>query len=279
MLLAHPRLATSGPNAPASSLDARGHTMHAVRSVALALSRQAMTEPPIALDAYQQLADGFAARVDTKPHNAYYERPATLALLPEVAGQRVLDVGCGPGAYAEWLLDHGARVVALDVSPAMVTHAKQRTKGRADVRVADLGRPLEFLADASFDLVLAPLVLEYVRDWRAALRELHRVLVPGGVLVASVTHPFADFQYFKSNDYFATELVSGDWCGFGGRVRVPSYRRSLQETLAPFGEVGLLIERVVEPLPTQEFAAADPRHYRELMQQPAFLHLRAVRWR
>lgn len=236
-----------------------------------------MTDRPIALDAYQQLADGFAARVDTKPHNAYYERPATLALLPDVAGKRVLDVGCGPGAYAEWLLDHGAQVVAMDVSPAMVAHAKQRTRGRAEVHVADLGQPLTFLTDASFELVLAPLVLHYVRDWRMALRELHRVLVTGGQLIASVAHPFADFRDYKSNDYFATELVGCDWRGFGSRVYVPSYRRSLEETLAPFGDVGLLIERVVEPRPTEEFEKVDPRHYHELMELPGLMHVRAVK--
>lgn len=71
-----------------------------------------MPDPPIALEAYETLADAYAEAIDTKPHNAYYERPATLSLLPEVAGKRVLDAGCGPGAYAEWLLDRGERTRA-----------------------------------------------------------------------------------------------------------------------------------------------------------------------
>jgi len=82
-------------------------------------------EKPIAFDAYESLADAYAARIDTKPHNAYLERPATLSLLPEVKGKRVLDAGCGPGVYSEWLLKHGANVVAVDVSPRMVEHAKK----------------------------------------------------------------------------------------------------------------------------------------------------------
>jgi SAM-dependent methyltransferase len=57
---------------------------------------------PIAFEAYETLAEPFVARVDTKPQNAYYEGPATLALLPDVRGKRVLDAGCGPGAYAEY---------------------------------------------------------------------------------------------------------------------------------------------------------------------------------
>src|SRR5262245_24979906 len=93
---------------------------------------------------YEQFADRYAARVETKAHNAYYERPATLSLLPDVKGLRVLDAGCGPGIYAEWLVDHGASVVAIDVTPRMVELTRERVSSRADVRQADLTRPLDF---------------------------------------------------------------------------------------------------------------------------------------
>ena len=230
---------------------------------------------PIAYDAYEALADGFAAKVDTKPHNAYYERPATLSLLPDVAGKRVLDAGCGPGAYAEWLLDRGATVSGFDASPSMIAHARKRTGGRAELRVHDISAPLDFVADASIDLVLCPLVLEYVKDWRPVLREFHRVLMPGGTLVVSLQHPFTDYTYFKSQAYFETELVFSEWTGFGGRVRVPCFRRSLAETLQPFLDAKFALSRVLEPKPTEEFRAADPRHYAELMAFPAFLCIRA----
>jgi len=55
-----------------------------------------MRDKPIALDAYESLAEAYAAVVKTKAHNAYYERPATLSLLPDVKNKRVLDAGCGP---------------------------------------------------------------------------------------------------------------------------------------------------------------------------------------
>lgn len=236
-----------------------------------------MTDPPIALDAYETLADAYAAAIDTKPHNAYYERPATLSLLPEVAGKRVLDAGCGPGAYAEWLLDRGAHVQAIDASPRMVEHTRRRTRGRAEVRVADLAEPLDFLADGSIDVVLSPLVLEYVRDWRATLAEFHRVLVPGGHLVVSVTHPFFDYTYFESDRYFEIEKVSAEWKGFGEPIRMPTYRRSLEETLNPFAEAGFAITRILEPKPTDAFRAADPEHYEELSREPVFLCIQAVR--
>ncbi|KVP25386.1 hypothetical protein WJ86_13600 [Burkholderia multivorans] len=53
--------------------------------------------------AYAEFAQRYADIAPTKPHNALYERPATLALLGDVAGQTVLDAGCGPGICSELL--------------------------------------------------------------------------------------------------------------------------------------------------------------------------------
>ena len=186
-------------------------------------------DKPIALDAYNLLAESYAALVDTKPHNAYYERPATLSLLPNVRNKKVLDAGCGPGVYSEWLADRGAEVVAFDVNEKMVQLARERLGTKARVVQADLGKPLGFLADASFDIVLSALVLDYVRDWGAAFREFHRVLRQSGLLIFSVDHPFADpFIQDERVNYFQTELVEYEWTGFGAPVRVPSYRRPLR---------------------------------------------------
>lgn len=235
-----------------------------------------MSTKPIALDAYEKLAEAYAAAIDTKPHNAYCERPATLSLLPNVEGKKVLDAGCGPGVYSEWLIERGAEVVALDVSPKMVKLARQRLGLAADVREADLNKPLTFLDSSCFDVVLSPLVLEYIEDWNNTLAEFYRVLRPAGLLICSVNHPFFDYTYYKSNNYFETELVGSEWRGFKPvRVYVPSFRRSLGETLNPISEAGFSLERIIEPRPTDEFRVADPKHYEELSQFPGFLCIRA----
>src|SRR5262245_28218720 len=115
-----------------------------------------MPNKPIALDAYEELSEAYASRIDTKPHNAYYERPATLSLLPDVKAKRVLDAGCGPGVYSEWLIEQGAEVTAIDASPKMIELAKQRLKRSSGIFQADLNQPLTFLEDSTFDLVLSP---------------------------------------------------------------------------------------------------------------------------
>lgn len=236
---------------------------------------------------YEQFADRYAAMVETKPHNAYYERPATLSLLPDVRGLQVLDAGCGPGIYTEWLLDHGASVVACDVTPRMVELTRQRVKDRADSRAtilqADLSQPLTFAADNTFDLVICPLVLDYLKDWEPTFREYHRVLKPGGTFVFSCGHPFGDYLYLTqrrrqigSGNYFKTELYTLYWGGFGDpHPLIKTYRRPLSEAINPLLRVGFVLETILEPQPVEDFQPRDPESYDLLTRQPGFLCVRA----
>ncbi len=235
-----------------------------------------MSNPkPIALDAYEQLADAYAAKVDTKPHNAYYERPATLSLLPDVSGCNVLDAGCGPGAYSEWLVRHGAHVVAVDASPRMIEHARQRVGPAASFHVADLQAGLPFLSAGFFDLVLAPLVMDCIPDWLSLFRRFDELLKPGGLLVFSTGHPSFEAAYYKTENYFATEQVRTVWKGFGPIVEVPSFRRPLSAVLNPLIGAGFELMEVREPVPTEAFQKADPVKYEKLLRHPAFLCIKA----
>ena len=92
--------------------------------------------------------------------------------------------GCGVGAYVEHLVPHAGRVVGLDIETERVCEARQRLEQahlRADF-LSGAGEDLPF-SDRSFDLVLSHEVLEHVQDDRAAIREMVRVLRPGGRLV------------------------------------------------------------------------------------------------
>lgn len=232
-------------------------------------------DKPIAFDAYEKLADAYAAMIDTKPHNAYLERPATLSLLPDVTGKRVLDAGCGPGVYSEWLVEHGAEVVAVDASPRMVEHARDGLGDTVDVRVHDIREPLDFLEDDSIDIVVSSLVMDYFKDWVHVFREFHRVLVESGVFVFSTEHPFSKSLWHKSENYFATEKVEMLWTGFGVPVLMPSYRRPLEAIVEPLFKTGFLVERILEPRPTVEFREKEPEGYERLSKQPVFMCVRA----
>ena len=101
-------------------------------------------------------------------------------------GERILDVGCGPGFYVAELLEEvgrGGSVVGVDSSEAMLGIAANRAEGKGDATFAEGNATALPVADADFDAALCVQVLEYVEDVPAALRELRRALRPGGRLV------------------------------------------------------------------------------------------------
>lgn len=248
-------------------------------------SKKADADMPLAYNAYQQLAEAYDRHVDTKPHNAYYERPAMLALLPDLSSAKVLDVGCGPGAYAEQLAIRGATVTSCDISDKMLELAHRRIEesvaaGRVEqnqikFHQVDLTQPLTIFDDASFDLVNAPLCLDYIEDWTTLFREFNRKLKPGGTLLFSSGHPASDAEYFKTEKYFEVEQVETTWTGFGIPVLMPSYRRPLAEIINPIADAGFILDHVHEPLPTSDFEKADLRRYKSLMHRPVFVCVRA----
>ena len=230
----------------------------------------------VAYEAYKKLAKEYAKRVNTKPHNAYLEMPATLSLMPNVNGKRALDAGCGTGRYTRWLLDQGAEVVGFDGSPHMLEHAREKA-GEADLRLHDLREPLTFLENDSVDLVVATLVMDYVEDWGPVLGEFRRILGDEGALVMSVQHPTLDFiKELEMKDYWAVELTEIWWKGFNEPVLVPAYRRPLQAITDALGDAGFIIDRLVESRPTEDYRRADPEGYDEVKWRPSFLCIRAV---
>ena len=240
-----------------------------------------MSDKPLGERNYEQFADRYAKYAKVKPHNALYERPATLSLLPDVAGKRVLDAGCGPGHYSEALLERGAEVVAFDVTPAMVQLTRQRLQDRATVHVADLEAPLAFAEDASFDVVLCPLALDYVERWGPTFAEFFRVLHPGGLLVYSHGHPMSDYllvrtKYLPDSRYPDRERFSSDWGGFGNpKPTIESFRRPLADMLNPLASAGFVLEQLLEPRPTEAVREVNPALFEALDREPCFLCVRA----
>jgi SAM-dependent methyltransferase len=228
-------------------------------------------------EVYQRLAKIYSSKIDYKPHNAYYDRPNTLSLLPDVSNKKILDAGCGPGKYAEILIARGAQVIGIDLSENMIEEAILRNHGKGSFRIHDITTPLDFLKDGSMDIVICPLVLNYVKDWNQPLQEFNRVLAPGGLLVLSMQHPFFDFIYFKTKNYFEVEKVKSTWRGFGDPIEVESYRKPLSHYLNDLIANGFIIDRLLEPLPSPEFKEFDEEGYEELMSFPGFMCIRAIK--
>jgi SAM-dependent methyltransferase len=225
---------------------------------------------------WQQYGDTWARRSEHGLPNASYDRPAILRLAGDVTGRRVLELGCAAGVLTGLLADRGASVLALDREPRMAALARQRLDGRARVEVADLERPLGMVPDAAIDLVVASLVLHYIKDWRPLLAELHRCLVPGGALVFSIHHPITGWQLSGKADYHRTELVSEQWDWDGQTVTAQMYRRPLSAIFSQLRGAGFTVDVVYEPQPETATEPSNPEVMHILQTQPVFLFIRAL---
>jgi ubiquinone/menaquinone biosynthesis C-methylase UbiE len=182
-------------------------------------------------------------------------READARLLGDVAGRRVLEVGTGAGQCSRWLVTQGARPVGIDLSAAQLGHSRvldRRTGVAVTVVQADAQR-LPF-ADESFDLACSAFgAIPFVADSAAVMREVARVLRPGGRWVFSVTHPIrwcfpddpgpaglvAQTSYFDRRAY-----VEQDERG------IPTYvehHRTIGDRVREVIEAGLVLDAVVEP--------------------------------
>jgi ubiquinone/menaquinone biosynthesis C-methylase UbiE len=132
---------------------------------------------------------------------------AEAALRP---GERVLDVACGTGVVARLAAERvgpDGTVAALDLNPAMLSVARSLPSTGAAIRWYETSAESIPLPDAAFDVVLCQLGLQFVADKSAALREMRRVLAPGGR--ALVTTPPQN-AFFDAFDEAMTRHVGSD---------------------------------------------------------------------
>jgi ubiquinone/menaquinone biosynthesis C-methylase UbiE len=180
---------------------------------------------------------------------------ARVGLLGEVAGHRVLEIGCGAGQCGRWLIARGAAAVGVDLSYGQLAHA-DRIDRRSGVRLAvvqaDAGR-LPF-ADGSFDAACSSYgALPFVADVTAVLTEVARVLRPGARFVFSVAHPVrwcfldepGDEGLFACQPYFDRRAyVEAD---DDGVVAYVEHHRTMGDWIRAIRGAGLLVADVVEP--------------------------------
>ncbi len=165
---------------------------------------------------YDENADRWS-RNEPNSISDFTGRPAIFELCGSVAGQRVLDLGCGEGYCTREMAKRGARdVLGIDLSASMVELARKRE--------ADLAQGIEYrqgdvvrldLPDASRDLVLGVFVFSYVDsdEMARSFAEARRVLAPGGRFVFAVPHPSLPFFREQVPPFFFDTLGAGYFSG------------------------------------------------------------------
>ena len=221
-------------------------------------------------DAYDQLAAVWSATTDEGPFNGFLERPALRSLVPSsLRDAAVLDAGCGSGAQARWLLDQGADVVGIDLSPRMVEEAKRRCGGQGRFLVADLAEPLPLEPGRSTasparspcttcTTGACPFDLSHRRCAQMAGLLFHWTTRSG--------HPPT-----QRGGYFDTELATDTWRKGDVEVSQQFWRRPLSATLDAFAAAGFVVDRVAEPQPSDEALMRFPDELAGLVGVPVFI--------
>jgi SAM-dependent methyltransferase len=182
-------------------------------------------------------------------------READAGLLGDVAGRRILELGCGAASGARWLVTQGAYVVAVDLSAGMLRHAaaaSARSGVRPPLLQCDaLTLPLR---DGSFDIVFTAFgAVPFIDDSAAVMLEVFRVLRPGGRWVFSATHPMrwvflddpgpeglvAVHSYFDRLPYVEFDEA--------GRPTYVEHHRTLGDRIRELVGAGFVVRDVVEP--------------------------------
>ncbi|KUP96438.1 class I SAM-dependent methyltransferase [Thermobifida cellulosilytica] len=185
------------------------------------------------------------------------EREARLLGSPaQLAGRRVLEIGCGAGQCGRWLRTQGvAEVVGIDVSARQLQHSRridEEVGCALPVVQADAQR-LPF-ADAAFDVVCSAYgAFPFIPDARAALAEAARVLRPGGRLVFSVSHPirwcFPDDpgeEGLRARDSYFDRRAYVEEDGQGRALYVEAHH-TIGDWVRAVTGAGLLLRDLVEP--------------------------------
>ena len=138
-------------------------------------------------DDWEEQAPNWIRWAREPDHDSYwrFHREGFLASLP-APGRLTLDIGCGEGRVSRDLRELGHRVVGVDRSPSMIAAAREADPEGEYVEADAAALPFE---DGSADLAIAFMSLMDMDDMPASVRELARVLEPGGLFVASVVHP------------------------------------------------------------------------------------------
>jgi len=205
-------------------------------------------------DAYQAEHGDFLGDVDLMwcPEGL---READAGLLGPVAGRRVVEVGCGAAAGARWLATQGAQVVGLDLSAGMLRQARL-AQDRSGVPVALLQADAAHLPlrDGTVDVAFTAFgAVPFVDDSAAVMREVHRILRPGGRWVFSVTHPMrwiflddpgegglvAVHSYFDRRPYVEYDAT--------GAATYVEQHRTLGDRIRELVAAGFVLTDLIEP--------------------------------
>lgn len=216
--------------------------------------------------------------------NILFEIPALFSMMPDLQGKSVLDLGCGFGEHCKKFVECGAeRVVGIDISEKMLEVARAEN---ADPKINYIHMPMEEIAglQEKFDVVISSLALHYVEDFAGVVRKIYDLLEEEGIFVFSQENPLntchsggdrwtRDTNGNKLYMNLANYGVEGERESVWFVDNVMKYHRTFSTIANTLIDAGFIIEKMIEPMPTEELLEQYP-DYGDLFHKPDFLLMR-----
>ena len=222
--------------------------------------------------------------------NNLFEIPTLSALLPDLSGKKVLDLGCGTGERCMDYLKRGAAgVTGIDISEKMLAVALSEN---SHPDITYLHMPMEEIGslDDTFDVVISSLALHYIEDFTGIVKNVYRLLSDGGIFLFSQEHPLTTCYsgagdrwtrdengrkiYANIADYCVERRNESKWFVEGVQV----YHRMFSTIVNTLADNGFRILKMAEPYPTEEIVQKYPEYY-DLYHKPDFLFVKAEKWK
>lgn len=200
--------------------------------------------------------------------NLEFEQPAIRGLLSDLKNKAVLDIGCGFGDFCRFAKSQGANpVVGIDVSTLMLKEAQENHESLGIEYQAISLEKAEFKTNL-FDYIVSSVTLHYVENYPMVVKKIYQWLKRKGIFVFSVEHPictanpdcvnlkdhqnreiFPVFNYRDEIEFKQSWFVDG----------VIKYHRTVSSYLNGLLEVGFQIQKVLEPMPSDQLIRDKPR--------------------
>lgn len=208
------------------------------------------------------------------------------SLLPELQGQRVLDLGCGFGWHCRYAREQGAAsVLGIDLSANMLERARVMTEDPG-IEYRQLAMEDAAFAADQFDTVLSSLAIHYIEDFGSLCRQVEHCLKPGGAFVFSVEHPIltalaaqdwhygpeGEKQHWPVDNYHLEGLRRAHFLGH----EVAKYHRTTATYINTLIDSGFVLKHISELQPTPQMLAQNPA-WQEETRRPMFLLMSAVK--